>query len=66
MENSIIENPSKNFETLSSTEEGARALIETIIRDYGAIDFLQCVFFNFNEKDQKRFLDTALGKAGAV
>lgn len=54
------------FEALSRTETGAKLLIETIIEAYGAQDFLQCVFFNLSEADQKRFLCTAFQKAGAV
>lgn len=42
-----------------STEDGAKALINTIIEDYGVIDFLQCVFFDFNTADQERFLAMA-------
>lgn len=52
------------FEGLCSTEAGARILIETIIRDYGVKDFLQCVFFGFNEADQERFLVDAAQKVG--
>lgn len=48
-----------------STEEDAQNLINTMIEDYGAIDFLQCVFFNFNQADQERFLMAASRKAGA-
>lgn len=44
------------FETLCSTETGARLLVDTIISDYGVKDFLQCVFFGLNEVDQERFL----------
>jgi len=53
------------FEVLSSTENGARLLIETIIEDYGVQDFLQCVFWGLNEVDQTRLLDNAFQKAGA-
>ena len=52
------------FEVLSSTEAGARLLIEAIIGDYGVQDFLQCVFWGLNEADQTRFLDSAIKKAG--
>ena len=48
-----------------STEEGARNLINTMVEDYGVIDFLQCVFFNFTQSDQERFLAAASRKAGA-
>lgn len=52
------------FEVLCSTEAGARMLIETIVRDYGVKDFLQCVFFGLNEADQERFLVDVAQKAG--
>lgn len=52
------------FETLCSTETGARLLVDTIISDYGVKDFLQCVFFGFNEADQEKFLASAVQKAG--
>lgn len=52
------------FETLSSTEAGARLLVETIIKDYGVKDFLQCIFFGLNEVDQERLLVSAAQKAG--
>ncbi len=56
---------SKNiFDTLSSTASGAMMLLETIIEDYGAQDFLQCVFFGLNEAEQERFLEAAAQKAG--
>ncbi len=53
------------FDVLSSTASGARMLLETIIEDYGAQDFLQCVFFGLNEADQERFLEATAQKAGA-
>ncbi len=53
------------FDVLSSTVSGARMLLETIIEDYGAQDFLQCVFFGLNEADQERFLSIAFEKVGA-
>ena len=53
------------FDTLSSTASGAMMLLETIIEDYGAQDFLQCVFFGLNEAEQERFLEAAAQKAGA-
>ncbi len=52
------------FETLCSTEAGARLLVDTIISNYGVKDFLQCVFFGFNEADQEKFLASAVQKAG--
>ncbi len=59
-------NISDNFEILSSTSDGARLLVETVIESYGVQDFLRCVFFGLNETDQAQFLSTALRKAGAV
>ena len=55
----------ESFYLLSSTEEGAKLLIETIVEDYGVRDFLNCIFFDFNQEDQQRFLSTAFRKAGA-
>ena len=52
------------FETFCSTEAGARLLVDTIISNYGVKDFLQCVFFGFNEADQEKFLASAVQKAG--
>ncbi len=52
------------FETLCSTEAGAKLLVDTIISDYGVKDFLQCVFFGFNEADQEKFLASAAQKVG--
>ena len=57
-------NNSDIFETLRSTEAGARLLVDTIISNYGVKDFLQCVFFGFNEADQEKFLASAVQKAG--
>lgn len=54
------------FEMLCSTNVGARLLIETIIEEYGAQDFLECIFFGLNEADQEKFLSTAFQKAGAI
>lgn len=51
------------FETLCSTEAGAKLLVDTIIRDYGVRDFIQCVFWGFNEADQEKFLALAAQKA---
>lgn len=55
----------ERFYLLSSTDEGASLLVKTIIEDYGVKDFLNCIFFDFNQEDQQRFLLTALQKAGA-
>lgn len=49
----------EQFYELTSTENGAKSLINTMIEDYGVIDFLQCVFFDFNREDQERFLAIA-------
>lgn len=54
-----------DFYKQASTEEGAKNLINTMIEDYGVIDFLQCVFFDFNQADQERFLTMASQKVGA-
>lgn len=59
-----MKNSNNTFETLCSTEEGARLLVDTIISNYGVKDFLQCVFFGFNEADQEKFLASAVQKAG--
>lgn len=59
-----MKNSNNTFETLCSTEAGARLLVDTIISDYGVKDFLQCVFFGFNEADQEKFLASAVQKAG--
>ena len=60
-----MKNSNNIFDTLSSTASGARMLLEAIIEDYGAQDFLQCIFFGLNEADQERFLEAAALKAGA-
>ncbi len=59
-----MKNSNNIFDTLSSTTSGARMLLETIIEDYGVQDFLQCVFYGFNETDQERFLEAAAQKSG--
>ena len=43
------------FETLCSTEAGARLLVDTIIKDYGVKDFLQCFFSDSMKQIRRNF-----------
>lgn len=52
----------KIYDILVSTKEGAKAILDSVIEDYGVMDVVQCLFFGLNEADQDKFLLAAQRK----
>ncbi len=45
-------------------ESNAILLLKIIVKDYGARDTVDCLYYNLNDADQDRFLNMALQEVG--
>lgn len=46
-----------------ASERSARILLDVIVEEYGIRNMLDCMYYNLNETDQRKFLDIAFTKA---
>ena len=50
---------------IMASERSARILLDVIVEKYGIRDMLDCMYYNLNETDQRKFLDVAFIRASA-
>lgn len=50
---------------IMTSERSAKILLDIIVEEYGIRDMLDCMYYNLNETDQKKFLDVAFIRASA-
>lgn len=50
---------------IMTSERSAKILLDIIVDEYGIRDMLDCMYYNLNETDQKKFLDVAFIRASA-
>ena len=57
------ENILDKLDWILASERSARILFDVIVEGYGIRDMLDCMYYNLNETDQKKFLDIAFIRA---
>lgn len=50
---------------IMTSERTAKILLDVIVEEYGIRDMLDCMYYNLNETDKRKFLNVAFKRANA-